>query len=308
MRIAVIDMGTNTFNLLIAERQGTVLKRLYQDKIAVKIGEGGFGQKKILPQAWERGLEAMKAHASIITQYECRLAKALATSAIRDAINGVEFARETEKLTGIPVEIIDGDREAELIAIGVCRSTEPEEKTLIMDIGGGSTEFIIADRHRVYWKKSYPLGVTRLQEAFPHSDPITDAEAQALELHFATLLNDCLEAVKLHGVHTLTGSSGSFETFADMLSWKYLRRAADFSVSQGTLDKDQFVEMALMLRHSTRRERKKMNGLSKLRRDLIVTGALLTHFVLRHSTIDTIRYSTWSLREGALYELSEKNS
>ncbi|MCC6689956.1 MAG: phosphatase, partial [Bacteroidia bacterium] len=162
MLVAVIDLGTNTFNLLIAELLAAGKYRiLYNTKLPVKLGKGGINKNQLLPDAMERGINALNDYKNIIAQYNVAKTYAFATSAMREATNSNEFIKRIHEL-GISVDVISGDREAELIYKGVRLAIDiGEQHVVVMDIGGGSTEFIIANNKQILWKKSFLLGVSR---------------------------------------------------------------------------------------------------------------------------------------------------
>src|ERR1035437_4786989 len=118
MRIAVVDLGTNTFNLLIADVLDKKMSVIYADREVVKLGEKSINENRIADAAFARGIKAFTAHAEIIKKYQPEIIKVFATSAIREAINGLDFIAEIKKLTGIDTTIISGEKEAELIYFG----------------------------------------------------------------------------------------------------------------------------------------------------------------------------------------------
>ena len=186
MRIAVIDLGTNTFNLFIAEiNSDKSYTNLYQTKLSVKLGEGGIDKGFIAPVPFQRGIDTINIYKETISKYNVEKVFAYATSAIRTASNGKEFIDKVKEETGYEVEIISGDKEAELIYYGVRSAVVlTDSLSLIIDIGGGSTEFIIANKEKIYWKQSFLLGASRLLEKFKPSDPITDKELQQIINYF----------------------------------------------------------------------------------------------------------------------------
>ena len=166
-RIAIIDLGTNTFHLLIADTDGTTIQPVYAEKVPVRIGEGGINLGFISEEACERALLAMKAFKAKIEAFETSKSYATATSAFRNAQNGAALAKTIEEATSIAITIISGNREAELIYFGVKEALQlGEEKALIVDIGGGSVEFIIANEHTLFWKESFEIGGQRLMDLF----------------------------------------------------------------------------------------------------------------------------------------------
>ena len=153
--IAIIDLGTNTFNLLICDKKDDTQKTIFKNKIAVKLGEGGIDKSMIADAPYQRGIKALETHLDNIKKYKVDKVRAFATSAIRSTKNGAEFVNEVFEKAGFKrLRVIDGDKEAELIYQGVKKVIQFNSNyKLIMDIGGGSTEFIIANSEGILWKK-----------------------------------------------------------------------------------------------------------------------------------------------------------
>ncbi len=195
MRVAIIDLGTNTFNLLIAEITDSAFKVIVKEKQAVKLGKSGLKEGQIMPDAFVRGVRAMVHYKNVIDQHQVTEIKAIATSAMRDSSNSGEFQQEVLKSTGIQIDIISGQEEASLIQKGV-ELTLPEglEDYLIMDVGGGSTEFIIVKNKLVVWSRSYNLGVSRLLDWLKPSDPILASERDRLSQRLCLELKDLFES------------------------------------------------------------------------------------------------------------------
>ena len=151
--IAILDLGTNTFHLLIAEINENSPELIFQETIAVKLGEGGMRDGMINVSAFDRGVSAIRQFKTSIDHYGVFQIKAFATSALRSASNSEDFIKKILTETGIKIEIIDGNREAELIFSGVRSAINmKDQSSLIMDIGGGSVEFIICDQDQIFWK------------------------------------------------------------------------------------------------------------------------------------------------------------
>jgi len=151
MTTGIIDIGTNTFNLLIEDENGRIF---YNDKIPVKLGKGGIDKNIIAPDAFERGLVALTRFREICVEKEANQIFAFATSAVRSANNGQEFVRQAEEKAGIKINVIDGDREALFIFEGVRKAINiGNTPAMIVDIGGGSTEIVIANQTEVLWEK-----------------------------------------------------------------------------------------------------------------------------------------------------------
>ncbi len=305
-RVAVLDLGTNTFNLVIASQNGTEsFEILHSSKIPVKLGEGGINTGEIIPAAFERGIEAITHHYSTLKSFGVERILAFGTSALRTANNGNQFISLIKQKTGIDVEIITGDREAELIYYGVRQTLHmTDEKYLILDIGGGSNELIITDKDTIFWKKSYKLGIARLLEQFKPSDPIQPEEIREIETFLKESSFELIQKVKEHKVKTLLGASGSFETFVSMIHGDNIPAETE-SASQASsipISLREFDELYQKLIKSTREERSKMKGLEPMRIEMIVLAALFVKFIIEILGIEKIIQSNFSLKEGAIYQ------
>jgi exopolyphosphatase/guanosine-5'-triphosphate,3'-diphosphate pyrophosphatase len=299
MKLAVIDLGTNTFHLIIAEQNATELQIIYKTNEPVKLGEDITKNNFIIPPAFKRGIKCLKEFRVLLDQYEVDTVKAVATSGVRSAINGVTFIEKAKVETGIEIEIIDGDDEAQYIYDGVKWSGAIKGKSLIMDIGGGSTEFMLCDDESLIWKKSYNIGAARLMQAFFKSDPINQTDQKSLLHH----LDNELKALKIiceeFAPVTLIGSAGAFETYTEMIN-----PAIDLSlISTAEIPYSDYRSLAGRLVQSTHKERKNMQGLIPLRVDMVVMASILTNYILDETNIKQIRLSTYDLKMGVLQSL-----
>lgn len=301
-RISVIDLGSNTFNLLVAEwhcEEG--LRTLYKTKYPTKIAKQGINENKITEDAIERAIKAFDQMNSISSEYQVDHTIAYATSAIRSAENGEDFVNMLEEKYQLSIEIIDGDREAELIYTGSKHAIElTHEKVAILDIGGGSNEIIIANADQVFWKKSYPLGMTRLIEKFLPCDPITKTEIQEIEAYLKEQLYDLYEALEIHSVKTLIGSSGSFDTFKQMLALE--KENINLEATQFEIKLKDFLRLHQLFLASTLEERKKMPGMDLVRVELMVVASIFINSLVKDAGISKMYQSAFALKEGALFE------
>ncbi len=299
MRVAVIDMGTNTFNLLVAEVGNAGFATVYHHNIGVLLGQGGINSGTIGPQAYERGLMAIDEHCARIKELGVDKVKAFATSAIRSASNGGAFVDEIARRHGIDVEIISGDREAELIYKGVAASVVlGSQRVLIMDIGGGSNELIICDGTGILWKQSFPLGMSRLLEQHTPSDPIASAEVEAVERYLTEGMQPLWEACSTYHPEILIGASGAFDTFRAATCC-----GSDTDATSCDIDMKRYDELHAMLLSYTLAQRRLIPGMDELRVLMIVLASIATTLVLRKTDIGTLMQSSYSLKEGAVAEL-----
>ena len=197
-KIAIIDMGTNTFHLLIAEADKEGYHITHRDRLAVKIGKDGINQGVITEEGIQRALLAMQSFKNTLDQQGITQIFAFGTSALRNASNAQEVVNRIKAITGIESTIISGDQEAEYIYMGVKAAMDVEEISLIMDIGGGSVEFILGNNDKVLWKQSIEIGAQRLLEEFQKNDPITLEEMQALDRHLDKTLLPLMVVLQQH--------------------------------------------------------------------------------------------------------------
>ena len=301
-----MDLGTNTFHLLIAEGDIHDFCEIVHEHIAVKLGEGGINKGIILPAAFERGVNTMKAFNREITLNNVQQVKAIATSALRNASNGKAFIERVRAEAGIEIEIVNGDREATFIFSGVNASgLLSDQNSLIMDIGGGSVEFIIGNDKELAWKQSFEIGAARLMECFHHTDPIPPASIEALNLYLDSALPDLFKAIEKTPVCHLIGSSGAFETFAELIENK---KADSFDLKKiktydFTLEELLIVTDEIIL--STHAERQGNKSIIPVRVDMIVVASLITRYIMQKLDIKNVSLCTYSLKEGVLAEMMD---
>ena len=309
-RIAIVDFGTNTFNLLVVEVHSiqpsittpTSLLPVFTNKYPALLGKGGFRMAKLTNEALERSRLALSQIATDIAQHGVKQVFGFATSAVREAKNGSEFVLLAQKF-GIQVEVLSGDQEAALICDGVRQSFDMGgDFHLVMDIGGGSTEFIIANRDEIVWKNSYLLGVARIKELFATTDPVSAEKIVEIETYLSKVLSDLFSELEKHSNITLIGSSGSFDTFFEMLHPQQYHEG----LTHWQFDQPTFLGLLEKLIDSHYADRLKMKGLLEMRAEMIPLAALLTRFVLKNGNIKRVGVSTYSLKEGVLNYIQEK--
>ncbi|MBU2914303.1 MULTISPECIES: Ppx/GppA phosphatase family protein [Reichenbachiella] len=296
MREGVIDIGTNTFHLLIVDRSNNN-KILHKEKVAVRIGKNGISKGFISDDAMERAIETLSRFRTKLKEYEVSETTATATSAVRNAENKQEFIDAIRETTGIEIQVLSGDEEAFLIYQGVKEFIDIQEPALIMDIGGGSIEFILADAHDILWLRSYEIGGQRLIDQFHKSDPITTQEADDLDAFITETLQEVFSMSEKFNAQYLIGSSGSFDTFWDIQS----KKTQPNLTKKPTLSKELFESIHQELIAKNKQERLAIPGMIELRVDMIVGASIVTHNVLDNCGFDQIKISPFALKEGVLY-------
>ena len=306
-KIAVIDLGTNTFHILIACTEADTVEVLHREKVAVKIGEGGINDQIIIEEAQARAITALRHFKKVADAYGTDEIYATATSAIRNASNRDEITNRIYEETGIHVKVISGEEEAELIYGGVKKAMHlSNSKSLIIDIGGGSVEFIIADDRQSYYKQSFEIGAQRMLDLFHHHDPILPEEVARLQNYLEKNLRPLSQAVALLKPDTLIGSSGSFDTLSDIYcNLNSILR--DEEATEYPLTIDSFFHIYQELLQKNRKERLQIPGMIPLRVDMIVVACGLIDFILKSYPITNIRVSAYALKEGLLNKVIQSH-
>lgn len=334
-RVAIIDCGTNTFNLLIKEKEEGKWKTLYKAKLPVKLGVGGFESNVLMPNRMARGIDALYTYKNVIDNFEVKDVRVFATSAVREASNGSDFVARVKKHLNFDIEVISGDREAELIFEGVVQTTGSlKEDYLIMDIGGGSTEFIYVRNQQCLWRKSYLLGVSRIHGLLKPASRINQDDIQRLRAHLTNELQDLISFLNEHPVSTLVGSSGSFDTLFDMYQFGVAEGASKIGEAKGSVkgvvqdsSKEPSVKPTLLapfaestersmnlneipfssypsvhqwLMGSTLEERLAHPCIPQMRAEYMPLSTYLVKFILEHSTFNKMYQSEYALKEGVL--------
>lgn len=308
MKVAVIDLGTNTFKLLIATiLSNGQLKTLYKNKIPVKLGEGGINNNVISHTPFLRGVEAMRLHKAAIDEHKVETIYAFATSAIRSAKNGKEFVKRIKAETGIDIKVISGKKEAELIYYGVRQAYEMgKAKHLVMDIGGGSTEFVIANSQKIYWKHSFDLGAARLLERINPSEPITEGEVKKLNSYLKKELKPLFAALEKYPTKLMIGSSGSFDSMAEMIYYRFHTKQNPLNKKNYTFNLEFLEEMYNIIIESDFDQRSLIKGLAPMRVEMIVVAAVFIRYVLNKLKMEQLFLSSYSLKEGIIYKILQE--
>jgi len=303
MRIAVIDLGTNTFNLVIAEiLNNNQYQIVFNDKAGVKLGKGGINKKEITPEAFQRALDGIAKHVESINKYEVDKVFATATSGIRSSENGRQLVSVIKEQFDIDVRIITGDEEAELIYRGIKQTVNFNQSyDLLLDIGGGSNEFIIVNKSGLHWKQSFDLGIARLLDRFNPSDPITREEVRQVEDYIDSELNSLYQAVHKFKPKRLIGSSGTFDSLREMIiEHKVLDKKMIKNQNSFVIDLLDYFELHSHLLKSTYQERLNFKGLEFVRIEMIVLASIFVNFIIKKLEIKTLVQSSFALKEGMI--------
>lgn len=308
MKVAVIDCGTNTFNLVIADiTDPHRYTKLYNTRIPVKLGESAINNGYITELAMNRGKEALRVFKTRIHEMKVEKVQAYATSAIRDASNGMSFVTWAKEELSIEISVIDGNREAELIYYGIRGAVQlTKEMSLIMDIGGGSNEFVIANEDGWHWKQSFKIGAARIIEKFPHSNPILQKEMDDITAYLVSELKPLIKAIEEFKPKELIGSSGAFDSLIEMIHGEYNGEPLIGEKTEYKIEPLAYRQIVDRILASSLEERKLIKGLVPMRFDMIVISCLMIEVVIKLLNTTTIRVSTFSLKEGAIFEYMQQ--
>jgi exopolyphosphatase/guanosine-5'-triphosphate,3'-diphosphate pyrophosphatase len=295
MRTAVIDLGTNTFNLLIADVMDSKFTVIHSEKEGVALGMGGINSNIISPEAFDRGIRALRHFNFMCIHHKAEVINAFGTSALRDATNSDLFIKQIKEELGISVNIISGEKEADLIYKGVLWSYDFRNPGVIMDIGGGSTEFIFANKEGITDLVSLNIGVSRIFQELKLSDPLTEKDILSITNWLDNKADGFFDGKQ---EELLIGASGSFETFYELIySQPFPDKLKCSEIPMKTLN-----DMIDWVIFSTQEDRDTNEFIIPIRKKMAPIAAVKTKWVIEKLGITRTMISRCSLKEGALRE------
>ena len=309
MKLAGIDIGTNTLRLLIAEFSADGKYRTVESgRNITRLGEGVSFAGRLKDEAMDRALCVLKGYADKCSEIHVGGIYAVATSAVREAANGREFLSRVKDETGIEVKVISGEEEARLSMLGVSSALEISgHDVLMMDIGGGSTELIMVSKGNIEFRKSTDIAVVRFSEKYIKSDPPQRKEMDLLEMAILDHLQreGCFIGLKESGRIPagiqFIGTAGTVTTLAaidQMMQVYEPEKINGYRISIGGVN-----NILIMLAGMTNKERMNLPGVEEGREDLIVAGALTAYKVMEWFGFDEMTVSDAGLREGLVADL-----
>lgn len=293
MRKAIIDLGTNTFNLLIADVNGSEFEIVYSEKQGVALGMGGINERRITEDAKERALTTLAEYKHHCGVWKVDQIFAFGTSALRDAKNSNELVNEVREKLDLNIQIISGQEEAELIYKGVIMLDECPQDAIVLDIGGGSSEVLLREGGKLIQAMSLDIGVSRLYQLFKFSDPLEASDMMQIE----DFLNEKTAGRLPKGsIKTLIGSSGSFETFYELIH----QESFPHEGKMYHIEKEALMEQLERIMASTLRERELNEFIMPIRKIMLPITAVKIKWFIEKMGIEEILVSPYSLKEGAL--------
>jgi exopolyphosphatase/guanosine-5'-triphosphate,3'-diphosphate pyrophosphatase len=311
-RLAAMDIGTNSARLLVVEiHEDYTWTLIAQHKEVVRLGEGEFGsgQPRLHPEAMERAALVCARFADIAKSYNADEIIALATAATREAENQDEFVSRIRRDTNgyLEVRVISGDEEARLIYLGVRSGVEqvPGQRSLFMDIGGGSTEVIVGDSARYYFLDSMKVGAIRLTSHFLEGriGPVPPMVWASLQRHVRSVLAPAARSIEREGFVKMYGSSGTIISLAEIAARRaHPQGELPTSMRNFELTLAELQSITQMLCKMTLDERRRVSGISPERADIVVAGAAILQTVMEVVEANSILVSDRGLREGIVVD------
>ncbi len=306
--IAGIDLGTNTLRLLIVRVESNArLVAVYSDQVIARLGEGLQKNGRLQDTAMDRTIQTLQRWQPILLQHGINQPITVATSAVRDARNRDDFLQRLHTEVGFEVEVLSGQEEARRTLVGIIAGlTFPVTNMLVLDIGGGSTEFIAAKGGQPNQYHSIDLGVVRLTERFLTSDPISNDEVSAAQHCIVEQLHLLKTRLGTVSDATLIGTAGTITTLATMdqeLEIYDSRTVHQYQLSLATIHRIRKVCLS-----KTIAERRIMVGLEAGRVDVIVAGILILQLTMEVFQFSSLHVSEYGLREGILLDQIRKTS
>ncbi len=297
MKIGIVDLGSNTFHILISESntEGS-FSEVFRERVFVGLSEGGVDLIK--DEKIKLGLEICHHFKLKLEQYEVESFKVVGTAVLRKANNRADFIKPCKSIFGQTIEIIDGDREAELIYKGVKQLGLPMISSVIMDIGGGSVEYICVSHGKMVWSQSFSIGVGILHTMFHKNEPILSIDISRCKKFIIEVLAPLTQFTNNIEIIELIGASGSFEVVKDVYDYNHENITYEVAISD-------LKELAHRIISADYEERIAIKGIPEQRAKLIVVAMILIEVTLEILSPDKLIVSPYAIKEGLLSELNK---
>jgi exopolyphosphatase/guanosine-5'-triphosphate,3'-diphosphate pyrophosphatase len=301
--LGALDIGTNSVHLVLARPVGDDrFETLTREKEVVRLGSGGGDMKEMTPDAIERGIACLRRMRRIADSYNATV-RAVATSAVREAGNADVFLSRAREETGLDIEVISGVEEARLIHLGVLQFVPAyDNRLLLIDIGGGSTELLIGERAEVLAARSFKVGAVRLTDRFFSHGTVTPKSVRACREYVRSIFTHFQREVDALGFELTVASSGTAESLA------HITRAAKGEEPLKTYNCATFsaadvrAVLGTLTKHRTPEARTAVPGLEAARADIIVAGTLIMDTAAEMFGIEEVTFSEGALRDGVLVD------
>lgn len=306
MKLGAIDIGTNSMRLLIADYEDGKLLNREKFVNTTRIGQGVDSEGYITQDAIERNINALKEFSEIAYEKGCSTIFCIGTSALRDSKNGLKFVNLAKEKTGIDVEIISGEEESNLGFTGVLEGLEHSEDILVIDIGGGSTEFILGGLGGIKFSKSENVGALRMTEKFLTEDPICEKEFEDMYKFISETITETLNTLKSENIKSIVGIGGTI-TSVSAINQKLEVYSMDKIHSSEIYQKELDIILQT-LKKMTLNDKKNIKGLQAKRADIITAGVTILSIIMKNLEKQNIIVSEYDNLEGLLCQKAKKMS
>ncbi len=306
MRIGAIDIGTNSMRLLICDYIDNKLENRVKFVNTTRIGKGVDKNGYISEESINRNIIALKEFANICKENKCEKIYAIGTSALRDSKNKEEFINLAKLESSIDVEIITGEEESNLGFKGVLEGLNSEDDILVLDIGGGSTEFIIGGVEGIKFVKSENVGALRMTEKFLTKDPICEKEFDNMSSFIENEIDETLKYIKNKGIKKLVGIGGTITSLSAMN--QELEVYSMEKIHNSLISKDDTKLILQNLKKMTLSDKKNLKGLQSKRADIITAGVKILDIIMENLEIENIIVSEYDNLEGLICQRVKKMS
>lgn len=297
MRVACIDIGTNSIRLLMADFDGLKFSGALKTLQMTRLGKGVNETKRLAQDRIDTSVTVIGDYCEMASKNGAERIYLMATSAVRDSSNAHDLIDAVREKTGQTIEVISGDVEAKVGFMGVLLGSEkPNQTTLVIDIGGGSTELIIGDAEGILYAKSLNIGAVRMTGAYIHSDPVQPSETQAVVAFVSEQIKMVIKDIKAFPIDAVIGIGGTATTYATM-QHEVTAYSRD-KVHRLKVSINELIALNLRLELATVEERKGFLGLEEKRADIIYAGGLIMQVIMEALNIETFSVSDYDNLEG----------
>lgn len=294
---AAVDIGSNSVRLSVAELRRGRLIPLHQDREVTRLGEGVFRDGNLNPQAMARSLKVLRRFHRTVQSYAVQRTRVVATSAMRDSVNGHIFAEWVKSATGWNLEIISGLEEGRLIHLGLLASLRAlPQKMLLIDLGGGSCELTFSERGHIKEMVTLPLGAVRLTQEFIRRDPPTKEEIKRLREFIAEEAGRIPRQLSRSSVRVAIATSGTAAALAGA--------AQTLKLGHAQVSHQAMAKLAKRLAKMTLRQRAAIKGINPKRAEIVIAGASVYAQLMDVCGLRGFRYSPLGLRDGILAQMA----
>ena len=305
-RYAAIDIGSNSVRMEAADVTGDGPPRiLASERQVTRLGEGVFRNGRVAPEAIESLCAVLRNMAAIYKRLDVAGMRAVATAAVRDAVNQREFVRRTSEAIGSPVEVISGQEEARLIHLGVAsRWPHPRERCLIIDIGGGSTEIIFSETGRMRQAFSRPLGALRVQAMFLRSDPPRENDIHRMEEYIQERIAPAIRKIEAYHIDRVIATSATAAAVVSAVN--RIPRARREEADRRKATTAQVRKLYREIRSLDLKARQAKTGIGPRRAEIIIPGAAVLLQLLEALKMQSVYYSAAGVRDGIIADLAAR--